>query len=737
MNYRIALLTLALLGAANARAIETPLASFEPEEYDLTVTSGDAGLTVSRVPGGANGAPPATAGSYVLKLQWANEDHKVEFRMDWWNSTYDLAGRDVLLADVYIATASALPGLMGIWSLNWSPPDAWQQATGIPASVGAWNTISFNVSQREQTGLNYIHAFIFENMPGTSGVAYVDNLRFVGPGATVPQGLAINSFADRTELVWRPVLAAGLQGYYIYRSANLDGPFIRLNPAPTATASYSDPAAPPYQRRYYRVAAVVGGVESAPSYTVDGLYNGLTDEELLDLTQEAAFRYFWDFAHPVSGGAREGFTHWSEIVATGGTGMGLMAITVAAERGFITRSAAAARVLRIIRFFDTETTRYHGAWAHWVNGTTGATIPFSTYDNGGDLVETSYFCQGLLTVRRYFDAADAIEDEIRATATRLWEEVEWDWYLRYPGGQVLYWHWSPTYGWAMNLPMYGYMETMITYICAVASPTHPIPPSCYHNGWTVQPGYANGSTYYGYKQWVGPPLGGPLFFTHYSHLGFDPRFKRDHFCNYFENSRNISLIHQAYSIENPAGFDGYNRWEWGLTASVAPPPTSYWAHSPTSDLGTIAPTAALSAMPYTPRESRETIRYFFDRFGITLWGVFGFRDAFNETQNWFADTYLAIDQGPIVVMIENYRSQLPWRLFMSNPEIRPALHAMDWSFDGDLDDDGDLDPLDLAAFLGCLTGPGIGAACAGVDLDGDLDADASDLAVFQEAYGQP
>ena len=730
----------ALLAAvAPARALETPLASFEPQEVGLQVTRGaqDTGLIVSRVPGGVNGAPPATDGDYVLKLQFVNENGKIEFRMDWSDTTYDLAGHDALLADVFIATSSALPGLMGIWSSNWYPPNAWQPAAGVPGVVGEWTTVTFPLSNRTQTGLNSINAVVFENLAGASGVLYVDHFRFVGPGSGAPAGPAINCFSDRTELTWKAVRDAGLEGYNVYRSDSATGPFEKRNDTLIGVPFFREPREPGAGRRYYRVTSVIAGVESEPSQVVDGVYNGLTDEELLNLVQAATFGYFWNFAHPVSGAAREGYTHWSEIVTTGGTGMGLMAIAVGAERGFVTRAQAAERVRRILRFYDMQTTRYHGAWAHWINGTTGETIPFSQYDDGGDLVETAYFCQGLLTVRQYFDGADPVEADIRTIATRLWEGVEWDWYLRYPGGQVLYWHWSPNYGWAMNMPIRGYMEAMITYVLACASPTFPIPPSCYRNGWAGLSGYANGNTYYGIRQWVGPALGGPLFFTHYSHLGFDPRFKRDLFCNYYDNSRNITLIHRAYSIDNPHDYAGYNRWAWGLTASTTPPPTNYWAHSPTSDLGTIAPTAAVSALPFTPTESLETIRYYYDRFGAALFGTYGFRDAFNETQSWFSNTYLAIDQGPIVVMIENYRTQRPWAWFMANPEIRPALRAMGWTFDGDFNGDGYLDGADFAAMASCVTGPQVTTGCVAADLDGDADADLTDLARFQQAYSLP
>jgi hypothetical protein len=574
-------------------------------------------------------------------------------------------------------------------------------------------------------------------MPGTDGVVYVDNLRLVHSGAPPPaDDLVVNAFADRYELVWTPVSDSGLNGYNVYRRVWPDGTFARLNDAPLVASEYVDVldvVAPAY---CYTVAAVIDGTEASPSNVFCAQYNGLSDDALLDMVQEATFSYFWDYAHPVSGMAREGLTHSSEICASGGTGMGLMAIVVGVERGYITRAEGASRVLQILAFLEDTATRYHGAWAHWINGTTGATIPFSQYDDGGDLVETSYLVQGMLTVRQYFDADEPVENELRARATRLWEEVEWDWYRQYPDSDVLYWHWSPNHGWTMNMPVRGYMEAMITYVLAIASPTYGVPGSMYANGWAGRPWYANGNTYYGYEQSVGPPLGGPLFFTHYSHLGFDPRYKRDMYCNYFENSRNISLIHRAYAMDNPGEHAGYNKWAWGLTASDSPAPWYYLAHSPTNDVGTISPTAALSAMPYTPRESLATLRYFYDVLGADLWGPYGFYDAFNPEQAWVSDTYLAIDQGPIVVMIENYRTGLCWELFMSNPEIRPAVQAMGWTFDGDLDGDTDVDGGDFLDFVECVSGPDVAlpAGCGAADLDGDGDVDAFEISIFQVAF---
>jgi len=476
--------------------------------------------------------------------------------------------------------------------------------------------------------------------------------------------------------------SGGHAGYHVYRSDTAEGPFEKLTRAPWELNVYSDFLGENGRTCYYRIARVDRrGIESAPSQIVSARSYAMTDEQLLTSVQEATLRYFWDYAHPVSGLARERLRS-QDTCTSGGTGFGMMAIVVGVERGLVERKEAAAHLLKTVRFLETKATRYHGAWSHWIDGRTGNTNPFSKFDDGGDLVETAYLVQGMLTVRQYFTADNATEQELCDRINRLWEQVEWDWYLREPGSKRLYWHWSPRYGWKMNHAIGGHFnECMITYLLAVASPTHGIDPACYYEGWVGRDdsGYVNGNTYYGHKQWVGWPMGGPLFFTHYSFLGFDPRRKRDRYCNYFENSRNISLIHQAYCAANPGGHKGYSALCWGLTASDTP--GGYQAHEPRRDNGTITPTAAISAMPYVPDESIATLKHFYHTYGPRLWGPFGFRDAFNLDQDWFAESYLAIDQGPIVVMIENYRTGLCWRLFMANPEIGEMLRRIGWQLD--------------------------------------------------------
>jgi hypothetical protein len=400
------------------------------------------------------------------------------------------------------------------------------------------------------------------------------------------------------------------------------------------------------------------GASSTPKFPL------ISDDELLTKVQQQTFKFFYDYAEPNSGMARER-NGSNELVTTGGTGFGLMAMVVAIERNFITRQQGIDRLNKIVTFLESAD-RFHGAWSHWVNGNTGKVIPFSTKDNGGDLVETSFLVQGLLTFRQYLEPTDTVGNNLIKRITKLYNEVEWDWY-RKDNSNVLYWHWSPNYNWEMNFAMYGYFEQQITYVLAAASPTHGIPKVVYSNGYGQNGAIVKNNTYYGYTL----PLGelAPLFWTQYSYLGLDPHFSDD-YANYWTQNKNASLIHQAYSIANPKQFVGYSADCWGLTSSDNQ--NGYNAHSPTNDLGVITPTAALSAFPYTPDESMKALKFFYYTLGDRLWGDYGFYDAFNLTEGWTASSYLAIDQGPIIVMIENHRTGLLWDLFMSCPEIETA-----------------------------------------------------------------
>jgi hypothetical protein len=400
----------------------------------------------------------------------------------------------------------------------------------------------------------------------------------------------------------------------------------------------------------------------------------ITDDKLLELVQQQTFRYFYDFAHPSCGMARERNTS-GDIVTTGGSGFGVMALIVGMERGFISRIEGVNRIDKILDFLES-CDRYHGVWPHWLNGSTGNTVPFSALDDGGDLVETSFMVQGLLTMRQYLDSLNNTEKDIINRINTLCNGVEYDWFTR--GEEVLYWHWSPNTGWAMNMKIEGYNETLITYVLAASSKSNGITADVYRTGYTRNGLIVNGNNYFGYTLPLGQAYGGPLFFTHYSFLGLDPRNLQDDLANYWEQNVNHTLINHAYCVENPGNYIGYRADSWGLTASDNP--WGYSAHSPTNDLGVITPTAAISSIPYTPVQSMNAIRHFYYILGDKLWGDCGFYDAFNITEGWWADSYIAIDQGPIICMIENYRTSLLWDLFMSCHEVKDGLDRLGFTY---------------------------------------------------------
>lgn len=362
-----------------------------------------------------------------------------------------------------------------------------------------------------------------------------------------------------------------------------------------------------------------------------------------------------------------------DVVTTGGTGFGVMAMLVAAERGFVTRQEALERVQKIVTFLDKECTSYHGAYAHWINGATGETKPFGDKDDGADLVETSLLFQGLLAARAYFKDGSEAESKLCSDITRLWEAIEWTWFQK-SGESVLYWHWSPNYGFEKNLPIRGWNECLITYVLAASSPTYPIDKAVYEAGWARNGGLKNGNTYYGYKLPLGADKGGPLFLSQYSFLGINPKGLKDQYADYWEQNQNHTLINYNYCKENPKGYAGYGASCWGLTASDGD--NGYSAHSPTNDKGVIAPTAALSAFPYTPEESMSALHFYYYKMGDKLWRDYGFVDAFNLTANWYDNQCIAIDQGPIICMIENYRTGMLWNLFMAIPEIQQGMKKL-------------------------------------------------------------
>ncbi len=415
----------------------------------------------------------------------------------------------------------------------------------------------------------------------------------------------------------------------------------------------------------------------------------ISDDSLLTLVQYQTFNYFWEEAEPVSGMARERFhmddiypSHPPEIVTSGGSGFGLMAIIVGIERGFISREDGIERFEKMVNYLENADT-FHGVWPHWWTGPDGKVRNFSQKDNGGDLVESSFLAAGLITVRQYLDQSNSRESALAKRINTLWENIEFDWHTR-GGENVLYWHWSPEFEWDMNFAVKGYNECLIMYVLAASSPTHSIDPAVYHEGWAQEGKIKSDKSHLGYETVLNhyesndSPVG-PLFWAHYSYLGLNPKNLKDQYGDYWKLNVNHAKIHYAHSVQNPNEYEGYSEDCWGLTSSYSM--KGYSGHRPDKDLGVISPTAALSSFPYTPEESMKMLRYLYTTDADSLVGKYGPYDAFSHEHDWYLPRYLAIDQGPIPVMIENYRSGLIWNLFMSAPEIQLGLEKLGFTYE--------------------------------------------------------
>lgn len=542
-------------------------------------------------------------------------------------------------------------------------------------------------------------AFTQASQDGKDHLLYLDQVELLPndlPALSqqaLPQLSQAKGYERHIDIEWQPATVEGIKYIKIYRSVDNQNyePVGIQNPY---CHRYTDFFGKTDQKYFYKIKYVgYHYQESAFSNAVSAETYAMTDEQLLDMVQEACFRYYWDGAEPHSGLALENIPGRHHMVASGASGFGLMALLVGVDRGFITREQAIERFIRIVNFLE-KADKFHGAFSHFIDGRTGKVVPFfGDLDDGGDLVETSFLMQGLLAARQYFNQNNPQEQMIRDKITQLWEGVEWDWYKKTEDSQYLFWHWSPDHAWEINHKLIGWNEVMITYLLAIASPTHPVTPDMYYTGWASQEEeaiqyrknwgktedgsqYANGNTYFGITLDAGVSTGGPLFFIHYSFLGLDPHGLKDCYTEYFSNNQNIALINYRYCIENPHNFLYYGEDCWGLTASDGP--WGYMAQEPVArmDKGTVAPTGAIASFPYTPEHSMDALKNYYRNYGHFLWGEYGFRDAFNLSEDWCANIYMGLNQAPIVVMIENYRSGLVWNSFMRNPEIKEMIEKV-------------------------------------------------------------
>lgn len=515
----------------------------------------------------------------------------------------------------------------------------------------------------------------------------------INPVKSTPTLNSATGFEKHVDIAWSPISDAGVKYIKIYRSRDNNNFYPVAIQTPQINR-YTDFVDETGSKFYYKVSLLDGNyAESAHSSVVSATTKAMSDDELLDMVQQAHFRYYWEGAEANSGLALENIPGRKNMVASGAAGFGMMALIAGTERKFISRQQAIDRFLRITAFLE-KTEKFKGAFSHFIDGPTGKVEPFfGENDNGGDLVETAFLVQGLLAARQYFNLSNDQEKLIRDRIQKIWENIQWDWYRKTPDSKFLFWHWSPDKEWIINHKLIGWNETLITYLLAMASPTHPIPAAMYYSGWASQSEeaqkyrsgwgqtkdgdhYTNGNTYYGIPLKVGVSNGGPLFFIHYSFMGPDPHKIKDAYTDYFSNNRNIALINYRYCIENPEKHKGYGKDSWGLTASDGP--WNYAANEPVphADDGKMTPTGALASFPYTPDESMVALKNYYRNMGKFLWGEYGFRDSFNLDENWCSEIYMGLNQAPIAVMIENHRSGLLWKLFMSSPEIKTTLDKL-------------------------------------------------------------
>lgn len=553
----------------------------------------------------------------------------------------------------------------------------------IPAKT--WTRVSFPLKlitgdpQNSQLNMAAVKGVVFSQSEknGLSRQILIDEIVAFKSMEVVPAvtDLIATGYDSHAELRWD----ASLQGVTYRVRASYDSGASYTQVAETDKRFYLHfvPASSKNSTVRYRVSTVVQGKESDPVEAVASIRD-FTDEELLDMYQRYTFRYFWEGAHQESGMALERSDGNGRTVASGATGMGLMAMIAAYEREYRPREDIKDRILKILGFLE-QCDRHQGAWSHWYNGDTYRTQPFSANDNGGDIVETSFVAQGLIALKNYFDGTDQKSVIIRTKADQLWRGINWNWYQN--GGQnVLFWHWSPDKGFVMNMKVTGWNEALITYILAAASPTHPVPAEVYDYGWAGGGRMVSRRTFYGQEINLSPDWGGPLFWIHYSHLGINPRGLKDKYADYWKEHVNTARIHHAYAVANPYNFPNYGASNWGLTASDDP--YGYTAHEPVNnDNGTISPTAALASMPYTPGESIQALKYFYRERGHQLFGIYGPYDAFNDKLNWVKESYIGIDQGPIMVMIENYRTGLLWKTVMKDSDVQAGLTKLGFQYE--------------------------------------------------------
>jgi hypothetical protein len=560
-----------------------------------------------------------------------------------------------------------------------------------------WMRVAIPLKELGVADVDALNAVTFQQQTadGKEHRVYLDQLEVLSetaeqPVTVTPRLLSAEGFERHVDIVWSPVDDTRVKYIKVYRSAD-NKTFAAVGIQSPRISRYADFTEEVNKKFYYRITLLDGQYRESPaSNVINASTRAMSDDDLLDMVQRAQFRYYWEGAETTSGLSLENIPGRQNMIASGASGFGIMALLVGAERKWITRQQAVERFDRITAFLE-RAEKFHGAFSHFIDGPSAKIEPFfGEKDNGGDLVETSFLVQGLLAAQQYFSADTEAERTIRGRIQKIWESIEWSWYRKDADSKFLYWHWSPDKEWVLNHKLIGWNETMIAYLLAIASPTHAVPASLYYTGWASQSEeaqryrkgwgntsdgdhYSNGNTYVGIPLTIGVSNGGPLFFVHYSFLGPDPHVLKDAYTDYFSNNRAITLINYRYCLENPEKHTGYGEDCWGLTASDGP-----WQYSanepvPAADEGKMTPTGALASFPYTPAESMAALKNYYRTYGQFIWGEYGFRDAFNLDEEWCSEIYMGLNQGPVVVMIENYRTGLIWNLFMKNQDVQRGI----------------------------------------------------------------
>ena len=486
-----------------------------------------------------------------------------------------------------------------------------------------------------------------------------------------PERLVSRPGDESVLLHWNANIEADIKGYRVFRATSPSGPFEQ-----PVNAVYRDPHYVDFNvvndtTYYYRIHAVnTSDEESEPSASIEALPRVLDDEAFLELVQQTAFDYFWYEANPKNGLIKDRSTSGSAS-SIAAVGFGLSALTVGVDRGWLSREEVRERVLTTLEFFwnsphgpEPDATGYKGFYYHFLNMETGrrnGTSELSTID-------TALLLGGVIHVKEYFDRDEADDLRIRALADSIYYRVEWDWAQVRPP-RVGH-GWRPESGF-IRFDWGGYNEAMIVYLLAFGSPTHSIE----SNAWTSWISSYSFETHYGLQYVVFPPLFGHQY-THvwYDFRGIQDAYMRARSLDYYENSRRATLANRAYAIANPKGWAHFGENEWGMTASDGPDGYRARGAPPErNDDGTLTPTAAGGSVPFAPEETIAALRHMYDTYKRQLWWRYGFKDAYNPARNWFATDHLGIDQGPIVLMIENYRTGAIWDTFMRNADVQRGL----------------------------------------------------------------